>query len=115
MSEPFQITDSEFEGKVLKSALPVIVDFWAPWCGPCRVIAPALATIAREYESRLIVVKLNTDKHAQWAQHYGVQSIPTLLFIAGGKVKSRQVGVVSASMLKTRVEGFLSLIGQPQH
>jgi thioredoxin 1 len=113
MSEPLHVTDAEFEGTVMKSALPVIVDFWAPWCGPCRQIAPSLEKIANEYDGKLIVAKVNTDEHPQWAQQFGVTGIPTMLFVAQGKLVYQQVGAVPFGYLKQIVDKFLETVAQP--
>lgn len=110
MSNPIHISDAEFQEKVLDAAVPVIVDFWAPWCGPCRMIAPVLDEVAREHAGKLIVAKVNTDENPEWAMRYGVQGIPTLLFVSEGKVKDRQVGAGPAPMLKARVEEFLKSV-----
>src|SRR4030067_2705222 len=93
MNKPIHVNDAECKHKVVDSALPIIVDFWAPWCGPCRMIAPVLEQIAREYEGKLVVAKVNTDENPEWMAKYGVQGIPTLLFISGWAVKDRQGGV----------------------
>ncbi|MCI0556249.1 MAG: thioredoxin, partial [Anaerolineae bacterium] len=93
MSKPIPVSDAEFEKKVLESDVPVIVDFWAPWCTPCKMIAPMLENIAEEYDGKLIVAKVNTDENPQWAMRYGVQGIPTLLFISKGRAVGQQVGV----------------------
>ena len=108
MSEPIHVNDSEFEEVVLGSDLPVIVDFWAPWCGPCRMIAPVLEDIANEQEGRLIVAKVNTDENPEWAIRFGVQGIPTMLFVAGGEVVDRQVGALPAPAIKARAEALLA-------
>jgi thioredoxin 1 len=110
--EPIQITDASFEKDVLQSALPVIVDFWAPWCGPCKIVAPILDKLAGEYEGKLIVAKINTDEHAEWMQKFGIQGIPTMLFVSGGKVVHRQVGALPERMLRDVVTQFLDVIGQ---
>jgi thioredoxin 1 len=81
MNTPLHITDAEFENKVLQSTTPVVVDFWAPWCIPCKMIAPVLEKLAAEYGDKLIIAKVNTDENPEWAMKYGVQGIPTLLFI----------------------------------
>ncbi len=107
MSKPIHINDSEFDSKVLKSSLPVIVVFWAPWCGPCKMIAPLLEKIAEEYGDKLTIAKVNTDENSEWAMKYGVQGIPTLLFIDHGKVTDRIVGAAPASLLKSKVDGML--------
>jgi thioredoxin 1 len=111
-AEPIQITDASFEKDVLQSSLPVIVDFWAPWCGPCKMVAPILDKLASEYEGKLIVAKMNTDEHAEWMQKFGIQGIPTMLFVSGGKVVHRQVGALPERMLRDVVTQFMDVIGQ---
>ena len=113
MAAPIHVTDSEFEATVLKSEVPVIVDFWAPWCGPCRQIAPSLEKLAEEYDGKLIVAKVNTDEDPQWSQAFEVSGIPTLLFVAGGKLVYRQVGAVPFGYLKRIVEQFLETVAAP--
>lgn len=110
INEPIHVTDAAFEKSVLQSDLPVIVDFWAPWCGPCRMVAPTLDKLAKEYEGKLLVAKVNTDENPQWAQQYGVQGIPTMLFVAGGKVVHRQVGALPEPMLRDAVSQFLEVV-----
>jgi len=107
MSQPIHVSDAEFESKVLKSTNPVLVDFWAPWCGPCKMIAPALEKLADEYGEKVVIAKVNTDDNPEWAMKYGVQGIPTLLFIAQGQVKDRIVGAVSAPVIKAKVDDLL--------
>ncbi len=104
---PVHIEDGEFEELVLSSDKPVIVDFWAPWCMPCRMIAPALEKLAAEYDGRAVIAKVNTDENPQWAIHYGVQGIPTLLFFKEGQEMDRLVGVAPAGQIKERLERLL--------
>jgi thioredoxin 1 len=109
---PVHVTDAAFEQTVLKSTTPVIVDFWAPWCGPCKMVAPILEKLAKEYTGKVLVAKVNTDDNPEWAQKYGVQGIPTMLFISGGKIVHRQVGALPERMLKEAVVQFLEVAGQ---
>ncbi len=110
ISEPIHVTDAAFEKTVLKSTIPAIVDFWAPWCGPCKMVAPILDKIAKEQSGKLLVTKINTDENSEWAMKYGVQGIPTMLFIANGKVIHRQVGALPEPMLREVVSQFLDVI-----
>ena len=111
-AEPIHITDESFEKVVMQSSLPVIVDFWAPWCNPCKMIAPTLEKLAKEQEGKLIVAKINTDDHSEWMQKFGIQGIPTLLFVSGGKVVHRQVGALPARMLREVVTQFMDVISR---
>jgi thioredoxin 1 len=112
--EPIHITDAAFEETVMQSSIPVIVDFWAPWCGPCKMIAPTLEKLAREQEGKLLVAKINTDDNPEWMNKFGIQGIPTLLFVAGGKVVHRQVGALPERMLRDVVTQFMEVIAQNQ-
>lgn len=112
--EPINVTDEAFERTVMKSDLPVIVDFWAPWCGPCKMVAPILEKIAKEFEGQVKVAKVNTDNHNQWASKFGVQGIPTMLFIADGKVVHQQVGALPEPMLRNVLEQFLEVVSEEQ-
>ncbi len=109
INEPINVTDAAFEKTVLQSSLPVIVDFWAPWCGPCRSVAPILEKLAKEYAGKLLVAKVNTDESAEWAQKFGVQGIPTMLFIVNGKIAHTQVGAMPEGMLRNVVSQFLEV------
>jgi thioredoxin 1 len=111
-AEPIHITDESFEKVVMQSTVPVIVDFWAPWCNPCKMIAPTLDKLANENEGKLIVAKVNTDDHAEWMQKFGIQGIPTLLFVSGGKVVHRQVGALPERMLREVVAQFMDVVNQ---
>ena len=113
MSEPIHVTDAQFDKTVLQSTLPVIVDFWAPWCGPCRMVAPTLDKLAKEFAGKLVIAKVNTDEDAEWAQRYGVQGIPTMLFISAGKIVHRQVGALPEPALRQVVSQFLEVISTP--
>lgn len=112
ISEPVHVTDASFEKVVLQSNMPVIVDFWAPWCGPCRMVAPILDKLAKEYEGKLLVTKVNTDENPDWATRFGVQGIPTMLFVSGGKIAHRQVGALPEGMLRDVVEQFLEVVSE---
>ncbi len=92
MAKPIAVKDAEFAQKVLQSDKPVVVDFWAPWCGPCRAIAPILDKLAGEYDGRLTIAKVNTDEEIQNASQLGIQGIPTLIVFKGGKEVARLVG-----------------------
>ncbi|HEY5982655.1 MAG TPA: thioredoxin [Anaerolineales bacterium] len=110
IDEPIHVTDSAFEKSVLQSTLPVIVDFWAPWCAPCRMVAPTLEKIARENAGKLVVAKVDTDENPEWAGKYGVQGIPTILFVSAGKVVQRQVGALPEAMLRDVVNQFMEVV-----
>ncbi|GAB4489277.1 MAG: thioredoxin [Anaerolineales bacterium] len=112
MNEPIHVTDAAFEQSVLKSPVPVIVDFWAPWCGPCKMVAPILEKLAQEFAGKVIIAKVNTDENPQWAGQYGVQGIPTMLFLVNGKEIHRQVGALPERMLRQTVAQFLEIAGQ---
>ncbi len=114
INEPVHVTDTAFEKTVLQSALPVVVDFWAPWCGPCKMVAPTLEKLAKEYAGKLLIAKVNTDENPQWAMQYGVQGIPTMLFIVSGKIIHRQVGALPEPVLRTVVGQFLDVVKKPQ-
>ncbi len=110
VNEPVHITDAAFEESVLKSTLPVIVDFWAPWCGPCKMVAPVLDKIAKEQAGKLIVAKVNTDENPEWATRYDVRGIPTMLFVANGKIVHRQVGAMPEPMLREVLTQFMEVV-----
>ena len=109
IKEPINVTDAAFEKTVLEKSLPVIVDFWAPWCGPCKMLGPILDKMAKEFEGKLIVAKVNTDENQEWASKYGVQGIPTMLMMKDGKIVHRQVGVLPEPMLRDTIKNFLDV------
>jgi thioredoxin 1 len=110
-NEPIHVSDADFEEKVLNSALPVIVDFWAPWCGPCKMVAPILDKLANEYGDQLVIAKVNTDESPEWAMQFGVQGIPTMLAFTNGELMRQQVGALPEPMLRDFVEEFLQISG----
>lgn len=100
------VTDATFQDEVLQSDLPVLVDFWAAWCGPCRVIAPTIEELASEYEGRAKVVKLDVDANPQTAMAFNIRSIPTLLLFKGGRPVDQMVGVVPKPMLAQKLDAL---------
>jgi thioredoxin 1 len=112
-SEPIHVTDAAFEKTVLHSPIPVIVDFWAPWCNPCKMVAPILDKLATEYQGKILVAKVNTDENPEWMTKYGIQGIPTMLFVANGKIVHRQVGALPERMLRDVVTQFMEVVSQP--
>jgi thioredoxin 1 len=109
-NEPINVSDETFEASIIQSDLPVVVDFWAPWCGPCKMVAPILEKFAQEYAGKLIVAKVNTDENPQWAGQFGVQGIPTMLFFSGGKLVHQQVGAVPEPYMRDMVDTFLETV-----
>ena len=107
MAKPIEVTADTFDQTVLKNPLPVIVDFWAVWCPPCKLIGPFLEEIAGEYDGRAVVCKVDVDKNQQLAQKYGVRSIPTLLFFKGGEIKNQVVGALPKNQLASHLDALL--------
>ena len=99
MADVQQVSDGSFDSDVLKADLPVLIDFWAPWCGPCKAIAPVVEELAKEYDGRLKVVKMNVDDNPQTPSKYGVRGIPNLILFKGGQVKDQIVGAVPKAQL----------------
>ncbi len=106
MSTP-QVTDEKFKDEVLDSDVPVLVDFWAPWCGPCRMVAPVVDEIAEQYQGKIKVFKLNTDENPNTASQYGIRSIPTLMIFKGGQRVDMVVGAVPKTTLASTLEKYL--------
>ncbi|MEZ4789113.1 MAG: thioredoxin [Flavobacteriales bacterium] len=102
-----ELTDSNFEELALKSDKPVMIDFWAEWCGPCRMVGPVVEELAKEYDGKAVVGKVNVDNNPQVAMKYGIRSIPTILFLKNGEVVDRSVGAVPKSQLSQKLEGQL--------
>jgi thioredoxin 1 len=96
-------SDGNFEQEVIKSGVPVLVDFWAPWCGPCKSIAPMIEEIANEYEGKLKVVKVNVDQNGEWAGKYNVRGIPNLILFKGGQVQDQIVGAITKEELVSKI------------
>ncbi len=100
-------TDATFDAEVLKSDLPVLVDFWAPWCGPCRIIGPVVDEIAESHKGKLKVVKMNVDENGQSSQTYGVMAIPTLILFKGGQLAEKVVGVLPKAKLTELISKYI--------
>ena len=107
MADIQQISDSSFDGDVLKADVPVLIDFWAPWCGPCRAIAPIVEELASEYEGKLKIVKMNVDDNPQTPAQYGVRGIPNLILFKGGEVKQQIVGAVPKAHLVKAIDDIV--------
>jgi len=108
MSKPTEVDETSFDASVLKAAVPVLVDFWAPWCGPCKMIAPIVEELAGEYSGKVEFVKVNTDENPSIASRYGIRSIPTLLIFKDGRPVNQIVGFRPKADLKQRLESALS-------
>lgn len=108
MAKPRDVTDTSFDSDVIKSKRPVLVDFWAPWCGPCRMVSPIVEELADEYEGRVGFAKLNTDDNPNTAIRYGIRSIPTLLLFKDGQPVEQVIGFRPKEDLKKRIEAALS-------
>jgi thioredoxin 1 len=107
MKQTIEINSQNFEAEVLKSAQPVLVDFWAAWCGPCKMLSPVLDEIATEHAGRVKVVKVDIDGNPELAARFSIRSIPTLLYFVGGEVRDQTIGLVSKKSIVSRLESLL--------
>jgi len=109
MSEKIaQLTTQNFKSTVASSTTPVLVDFWAPWCGPCKAIAPILEELATEFDGKLTIAKVNIDDHGEVASEYGIRAIPTMLLFKGGQVVEQLVGMMPKASLKTKLAAHIA-------
>ncbi|MEO7910812.1 MAG: thioredoxin [Roseiflexaceae bacterium] len=111
MAEPITVTDADFARQVLRSALPVAVDFWAPWCPPCRAIAPILKELASEYADTLVIAKLNIDENPQYFSQLGIRGAPTLIIFKDGVEVDRLLGAMPKARYRARFDAVLQLAG----
>ncbi len=107
MAKPIEITDATFEKEVISSDLPVLIDFWAVWCGPCKMVAPVVEEIAAEYDGKLKVGKIDVDAHKQAAIKYGIRSIPTLMLFKDGKVVQQIIGALPKNQFEEKIKSFI--------
>lgn len=108
MAKPVEVTEDTFDNEVLNSELPVLVDFWAEWCGPCRMVSPIVEELAEEYEGKAKFAKVDVDENAEISMEYNIRSIPSLLFFKDGEVVDQVVGAVPKSKLKKKLENQLN-------
>lgn len=101
---PAEVTDSNFDTTVLQSSIPVLVDFWAPWCGPCRALGPVIDELSKEYDGKVTIVKMNVDENPSTPGKYGIRAIPTMILFKGGEVVEQVTGAVSKNSLKDLLE-----------
>ncbi len=110
LEEPIHVTDLAFDKTVMQASIPVIVDFWAPWCGPCKMVAPVLEKLAKEYSGKLLIAKVNVDDNPESAGKFDIRNIPTMLFISNGKVVHMQVGALPEVILRSIVTQFMAVV-----
>lgn len=106
-AEPIHVTDDSFDRVVLEAGRPALVDFWAPWCGPCRMIAPIIEDLARSYDGRAVIAKMNTDEHVQVASRLGIRGIPTMVLFKDGEEADRVVGYAPRHVLEEKLDAVL--------
>ena len=102
-----EVTDTNFENVVIKSDKPVLVDFWAEWCGPCRMVSPLVKEISQEYEGRAVVAKLDVDSNPEVSAKFGIRNIPTILYFKNGEIVDKQVGAVPKNVIASKLEAIL--------
>lgn len=102
-----EITDANFEQEIIKSDKPAVVDFWAEWCGPCRMVGPIINELAQEYEGKMVIGKMDVDSNPEIPAKFGIRSIPTVLFFKNGELVDKQVGAVSKSVYAAKIEALL--------
>lgn len=102
-----EVTDANFEEVVLKSEIPVLVDFWAEWCGPCRMVAPVVEELSQDYDGKVLVTKVDVDSNPNTAMQFGIRNIPTILFVKGGEVVDKHVGAAPKSALADKIDAIL--------
>jgi thioredoxin 1 len=105
--EPLHVTDATFQKEVLESKVPVLVDFWAPWCGPCRMVGPIVEELAGDYDGRVVVAKMNTDENGATPGNYNIMGIPTMIIFSGGKEVERMVGARPRKAIAERLDAVL--------
>jgi thioredoxin 1 len=103
----FEVTDTDFDEMIMNAERPALVDFWAVWCGPCRVVGPIVEEIAEEYDGRAVVAKMDVDQNRDTAVKFGIQAIPTLLLVKNGEIADRIVGAVDKNSIKNKLEALL--------
>tara|TARA_B100000809_G_C14648250_1_gene354935 strand:+ start:139 stop:474 length:336 start_codon:yes stop_codon:yes gene_type:complete len=111
MTAPIEVDNKTFEKAILQSDKPIMLDFWAPWCGPCKMVAPILDDLATQYSGKVTVAKVNTDENPDLAKKYGIQGIPTMVFIKQGEEVDRLVGAGTASTYASKIEAMLEDAG----
>jgi thioredoxin 1 len=107
MSDAIQLTADNFDAEVVKSEVPVLVDFWAPWCGPCKMLIPTIDALVGEFEGRAKIAKMNVDDHGELAQQFGIRSIPTMIVFKNGEIASTMIGVKSQQEIAAEIEKML--------